>query len=76
MSEQAETFVIVNYRAARARDAWSQVGRVLRARGVRFEAHEAEGTGDAQTAARAALRAGYRSMGRRTELPHSVHEPS
>ncbi|MDX6272252.1 MAG: hypothetical protein QOD28_3475, partial [Acidobacteriota bacterium] len=33
MTEQAETFVVVNYNAARARAAWAQVGRVLRERG-------------------------------------------
>lgn len=63
MTEQAETFVVVNYNAARARAAWAQVGRVLRERGVRFDAHEARGgAGDAQSAAREALRAGYRTI--------------
>jgi diacylglycerol kinase family enzyme len=62
MSEQAETFVVVNYNAARARAAWARVRRVLAERGVRFEAHEARGAGDAQTSARAALRAGYRTI--------------
>jgi YegS/Rv2252/BmrU family lipid kinase len=62
MSEQAETFVVVNYNAARARVAWAQIERVLKARGVRFEAHEAKEAGDAQSAARAALVAGYRTI--------------
>jgi diacylglycerol kinase family enzyme len=59
MSEQAETFVIVNYNAARARAAWAQIERALKASGVRFSAHEAKEAGDAQSAAREALGAGY-----------------
>ncbi|HEX8458177.1 MAG TPA: YegS/Rv2252/BmrU family lipid kinase [Pyrinomonadaceae bacterium] len=59
---QAETFVVVNYSAARARAAWAQVRRVLGESGVRFEAHEARAAGDAQAAARDALRAGYRTI--------------
>jgi len=62
MSVKAETFVVVNYNAARARAAWAQVGRVLAEGGVRFDAHEAREAGDAQTSARAALRAGYRTI--------------
>ncbi|HLL16245.1 MAG TPA: diacylglycerol kinase family protein [Pyrinomonadaceae bacterium] len=62
MSVKAETFVVVNYNAARARAAWAQVGRVLAEGGVRFDAHEAKEAGDAQTSARAALRAGYRTI--------------
>jgi YegS/Rv2252/BmrU family lipid kinase len=62
MTVQAETFVVVNYSAARARAAWAQVGRALREGGVRFDAHEAQGAGDAQSSARAALRAGYRTI--------------
>jgi diacylglycerol kinase family enzyme len=59
---QAETFVVVNYSAARARAAWAHAGRVLRESGVRFDAHEARAAGDAQSAARGALRAGYRTV--------------
>jgi YegS/Rv2252/BmrU family lipid kinase len=59
MTQQAETFVVVNYSAARARAAWAHVRGVLSQSEVRFEAHEARGAGDAQSAARAALRAGY-----------------
>ncbi|HEY1404905.1 MAG TPA: diacylglycerol kinase family protein [Pyrinomonadaceae bacterium] len=62
MTVQAETFVVVNYNAARARAAWAQVGRVLGASGVRFDVHEAKQSGDAQRSARAALRAGYRTI--------------
>jgi diacylglycerol kinase (ATP) len=62
MTVQAETFVIVNYNAARARAAWAQVGRALAGSGVRFDAHEAKQAGDAQSSARAALRAGYRTI--------------
>ncbi|HEV2800235.1 MAG TPA: diacylglycerol kinase family protein [Pyrinomonadaceae bacterium] len=59
---QAETFVVVNYSAARARAAWALAERVLRESGVRFDAHEARAAGDAQSAARGALRAGYRTI--------------
>ncbi|MCA1564092.1 MAG: diacylglycerol kinase family lipid kinase [Acidobacteria bacterium] len=62
MTQQAETFVVVNYNAARARAAWAQVGHALRESGVRFDAHEAKEAGDAQSSARAALRAGYRTI--------------
>ena len=61
MSE-SETFVIVNYNAARAREAWARVGRALADGGVRFDAHEARQAGDAQASAREALGAGYRTI--------------
>jgi len=57
---QPETFVVVNYGAARARAAWSRVAHVLTESNVRFDAHEAKGAGDAQSSTRAALQAGYR----------------
>jgi YegS/Rv2252/BmrU family lipid kinase len=62
MTVQAETFVVVNYNAARARAAWARVERVLRESGVRFDAHEAKEAGDAQRSAREALRVGYRTI--------------
>lgn len=62
MSQQAETFIVVNYNAARARAARVQVERALRESGVRFDLHEAKEAGDAQTSAREALRAGYRTI--------------
>jgi diacylglycerol kinase (ATP) len=62
MTDQAETFVIVNYNAARARAAWTQIELALKASGVRFRAHEARQAGDAQSAAREALGAGYRTI--------------
>ncbi len=62
MSEGTEIFIIVNNNAARAREAWGRAGRALRESGVRFEAHEARRAGDAQRAAREALRAGYRTI--------------
>lgn len=63
MNEQSAIFVIVNYQAARARAAWVRVERALRENGVRFAAHEAKGAaGDAQSAAREALGAGYRTI--------------
>jgi len=62
MNEQAETFVVINYNAARARAAWARARSVLRDGGVRFDAFEAKAKGDAQTAAREALRAGYKTI--------------
>jgi YegS/Rv2252/BmrU family lipid kinase len=62
MTLQAETFVIVNYSAARARAAWAQIERALKAGGVRFDAHDALLAGDAQSVAREALREGYRTI--------------
>jgi diacylglycerol kinase (ATP) len=62
MTIRPETFVVINYKAARARAAWAQIERALKAGGVRFDAHEALLAGDAQSAAREALRAGYRTI--------------
>ncbi|MFL6212015.1 MAG: diacylglycerol/lipid kinase family protein [Pyrinomonadaceae bacterium] len=62
MTTQSELFVIVNYNAARTRGAWAQVRAALDAAKVRFDAHEAKQTGDAQARARAALGAGYRTV--------------
>jgi diacylglycerol kinase (ATP) len=62
MSDQAETLVIVNHSAARARVAWAVVRRALADAGVAFDAHEAREFGDARTRARAALGAGYRTV--------------
>ena len=63
MSVQAETYVIINYKAARARAAWARAQSVLLERGVRFDALEAKARkGDAQNAAREALRAGYKTI--------------
>jgi diacylglycerol kinase (ATP) len=62
MTQHCETFVVINYNAARARVAWAHVRGVLRESGVRFDAHEAREAGDAQSAAREALRAGYRTI--------------
>jgi diacylglycerol kinase family enzyme len=62
MSVRANTFVIVNHSAARARAAWADVRRALGASGVAFDAHEAREFGDARQSARAALNAGYRTI--------------
>jgi diacylglycerol kinase (ATP) len=62
VSGGAETFVVVNYEAARARAAWAVVRRELGRAGVSFEAHEAREFGDAGASARAALEAGYRTV--------------
>jgi diacylglycerol kinase family enzyme len=57
---QPDLFVIVNYKAARARAAWRMVRPALVAAGIGFDAHEARQPGDAQARARLALREGYR----------------
>ena len=62
MGGRAETFVIVNYGAARARSAWAAARSALDGAGVSFEAHEAREFGDARSAAAAALREGYRTV--------------
>ncbi len=62
MSIQPELFVIVNYEAARARQAWAVVQAALKDANVRFDAHEARQSGDAQTRARLALHEGYRTI--------------
>ncbi len=62
MNVQAETFVIINYNAARARVAWARARSVLLNGGVSFDALEAKAQGDAQNAAREALRAGYKTI--------------
>jgi diacylglycerol kinase (ATP) len=62
MSDRAETLVIVNHSAARARAAWVVVRRALADAGVAFDAHEAREFGDARARARAALDAGYRTV--------------
>ncbi len=62
MGGRAETFVIVNYGAARARSAWAEVRAALDGAGVAFEAHEARAFGDARAAATVALGAGCRTV--------------
>ncbi|MCA1555525.1 MAG: YegS/Rv2252/BmrU family lipid kinase, partial [Acidobacteria bacterium] len=62
MKDQAETFAIINYNAARARAAWARARSMLLDGGVRFDAFEAKAKGDAQNAAREALRAGYKTI--------------
>lgn len=62
MGGRAQTFVIVNYGAARALSAWAAARPVLDGAGVPFEAHEAREFGDARTAAAAALGEGYRTV--------------
>ncbi len=59
---QPELFVIVNYNAARARQAWPHVRATLNSAGVRCDAHEARHVGDAQARARLALHEGYRTI--------------
>jgi diacylglycerol kinase (ATP) len=62
MSVQPELFVIVNYKAARARRAWALAQPALVRAGISFDAHEAKHIGDAQTRARVALHEGYRTI--------------
>ncbi|MDX6695828.1 MAG: hypothetical protein QOF02_3431 [Blastocatellia bacterium] len=59
MNSGPRTLIIINHAAARARRAWTDIESRLRARGVRFDAHETRHAGDATGTTRAALRAGY-----------------
>lgn len=60
MNSDGKPFIIINHRAARAREAWVAVRAELERQHLRFDAHEAREPGDAQARARAAVRAGYR----------------
>jgi diacylglycerol kinase (ATP) len=60
MNDQRRMLVIVNKQAARARRAWPLVESALGQGGVRFRTHLTTHAGDATTAAREALGAGYR----------------
>jgi diacylglycerol kinase (ATP) len=62
MSAQTQLFVIVNYNAARAREAWANVRAALADARITFAAHEARQPGDAQARARRALDGGYRTI--------------
>jgi diacylglycerol kinase family enzyme len=62
MGAHTETLIIVNHSAARARAAWTVVRGALADAGLKFDAHEAREFGDARRQARAALRAGYRTV--------------
>ena len=59
MNAQKRMLVIVNNRAARAHRTWPQVESALAQNHVRFCTHMTAHAGDATTAVRAALRAGY-----------------
>lgn len=59
MNARPRTLVIVNHAAARARRSWTEIEGILKARNIRFDAHETQHAGDATNATRAALRAGY-----------------
>jgi YegS/Rv2252/BmrU family lipid kinase len=63
MHTRPRTLIIINHAAARARRAWADIERILRAKGVRFDAHETQHAGDATDQTRAALRAGYQLIG-------------
>jgi diacylglycerol kinase (ATP) len=62
MSEKASLFVVVNHRAARAREAWPLVRAELERAGVPFEAHESTRQGETEERTRAALKAGFETV--------------
>jgi diacylglycerol kinase (ATP) len=59
MNSRPRTLIIINHAAARARRAWTSIESRLKAKGVKFDAHETEYAGDATERTREALRAGY-----------------
>ena len=56
------TLVIINNIAAKARRAWPAIHKQLAATGIAYEVYETEGPGEATSHARAALKAGIRSI--------------
>jgi YegS/Rv2252/BmrU family lipid kinase len=59
---QSHLFIIINNIAAKARASWPVVRTRLQAAGIEFEVAETTCAGDATPRARAALRAGYRTI--------------
>lgn len=53
------TLIIINYQAARAARTWPRIAARLRRHHLSFETYQTTHAGDAETAARAALREGY-----------------
>lgn len=63
MNSRPRTLIIINHAAARARRAWTAIESRLKAKGIKFDAHETEYAGDATERTREALRAGYQLIG-------------
>lgn len=63
MNASSRTLIIINQTAAKARRAWPHIKAVLRQNTIGFDVHETAHAGDATTATRAALKAGYRTIG-------------
>lgn len=62
MASQAETLIIVNNAAAKARRAWPVVSEQLKAGGVVFDFYQTTRAGDATTRTREALRSGVNTI--------------
>jgi YegS/Rv2252/BmrU family lipid kinase len=62
MNNASRTLVIVNPVAAAARRRWPEIKAALAHHNVRFDLHETTNAGDAETAARAALKADYETI--------------
>lgn len=63
MNASSRTLIIINQTAAKARRVWPHIRAVLRQNRIGFDVHETTRPGDATTATRAALKAGYRTIG-------------
>jgi len=59
MSQTPRLLVVVNYAAARAREAWPGYRESLAGAGVRFDAHESSRPGETEARTREALGVGY-----------------
>lgn len=62
MNNASRTLVIINPVAAAARRRWPEIKAALAHHNVRFDLHETINAGDAETAARAALKADYQTI--------------
>ncbi len=62
MNNASRTLVIINPVAAAARRRWPEIKAALTHHNVRFDLHETINAGDAETAARAALKADYQTI--------------
>jgi YegS/Rv2252/BmrU family lipid kinase len=62
MSSPTRTLIIINYKAARAREAWREIEPRLKANRVQFDSHITTWPGNATEAARKALREGYETI--------------
>jgi len=59
MSSPNRTLIIINFKAARAREAWRDIEKKLKAANVPFDSHVTKWPGNATESTRKALREGY-----------------